>query len=146
MDGLSQKTVDLLDACKERSTSLVEEMLRLVDDVNAADREGYTPLHYACSRNDQSCTEIVKVLLAKGAEIERQSCIGTTALHHALSDNASPELFSLLLEHGAKVTTVSFGGRTAAHHVIGRTNTESRIVIIYMLKDMGVSIHATDYS
>ena len=146
MDGLSQKTVDLLDACKERSTSLVEEMLRLVDDVNAADREGYTPLHYACSRNDQSCTEIVKVLLAKGAEIERQSCIGTTALHHALSDNASPELFSLLLEHGAKVTTVSFGGRTAAHHVIGRTNTESRIVIIDMLKDMGVSIHATDDS
>jgi cytohesin len=66
-------------------------------DLNAADRYGYTPLHYA-AQVDFGDAETVKALLAAGADPNLKEKEGKTALHLA----ASTPLIRAALEAAAK--------------------------------------------
>ena len=58
----------LLEAAKDGDTKAVEELLTSAAgaDVNATDKDGYTPLHWAALRGH---TEIVQALLEAGADV-----------------------------------------------------------------------------
>jgi hypothetical protein len=68
-------------------------------DRDLPDDAGRTPLHLAASRCH---TEVVLLLLSKGAPIDRQAADGATALHLAAQE-ACLETVPSLLAHGANV-------------------------------------------
>lgn len=75
------------------------ELLRRKADVNYADADGMTPLHFA-ARNDRGC--IVKLLLDYGANIEAKSNNSETPLFLAVHC-CSYQSITLLLNSGADV-------------------------------------------
>lgn len=66
----------LMLACGEGQQKAVKKLIALGSNLNAVDSEGYTPLHYACGAFWEPNTDIVKLVLAAGAEKERQSLSG----------------------------------------------------------------------
>lgn len=67
-----------------------------MQNVNAKDRHGHTPLIEAAKGGD---LEAVKDLLHRGAEVDAQSEKGKTALHYAAA-NGHVEVVKELLTHG----------------------------------------------
>ena len=67
-------------------------------DINAADEEGWTPLHYTALENKP---EVAKVLLANGAQVNVRDKDGKTALAFARSWDHR-EMEALLRQHGAE--------------------------------------------
>ncbi len=83
--------------------------------VNTANKEGKTPLHYACSNGDLKMAEL---LIDEGADIEaRATSMEASPLHDAICSGRQ-EVVQLLIDAGAKVNgkdaylryAVSYGG------------------------------------
>jgi ankyrin repeat protein len=70
---------------------------------------GWTPLHYAVTRNNQ---EAVTALLAAGADPRIVDLDGNTLLHVA-ADRADPGLFYLFLDQSIDIQAVNDEGRSA---------------------------------
>jgi ankyrin repeat protein len=81
--------------------------------VTARDEEGDTALHIAAALND---TEVVTLLLGKGADIQARNNDGDTPLHRA-ADNGHVEVAQLLLERGARLDAANTVGETPLHQV-----------------------------
>jgi ankyrin repeat protein len=80
-------------------------------DVNAPDRDGWTPLHDACKNGTLA---IVSALLDAGADINPALPNGQQALHIALIED-NEEIAILLLDRGASVTSKTTSSRSALH-------------------------------
>jgi cytohesin len=81
------------------ATSLAEELAVHPDALNLPDDAGLTPLHLAAAH----CrTNVVSLLLEKGADIDRKAKGGTTPLHMAAQEGCA-EAVTLLLAKGAAV-------------------------------------------
>ncbi len=82
-------------------------------DVNSVDKDKYgnTALHYAAYKNK---TEIVKLLLSKGANVNAVSINKETPLHLACF-YGNKEVIELLLAAGANVNAVRIDGWTPLH-------------------------------
>lgn len=79
--------------------AMIAYLIQLGVDVNAKDRIGWTPLHYAARGHR---LEIVRLLLAAGAEVNAGDDKGITPLHlHLLQRPVCLELIELLLQFGA---------------------------------------------
>ncbi len=68
-----------------------------------------TALHYAVEFND---ADLIRALIAKGAQVNEEDDKGETPLHYAARNNA-PELVKLLIEKGADVIIVDNNGKKA---------------------------------
>jgi ankyrin repeat protein len=77
-------------------------------DLNLPDDAGRTPLHLAATHCQ---TEVVQLLLDKGARIDAKATGGATPLHLAAQAGCA-EVVSLLLAKGAKVNARDDQGRT----------------------------------
>jgi len=71
----------LVNACCLGRADLVDDLLRNGEDINAADRQGMTPLHLAVIFGH---LDVVKTLLARGANAELVNAYGGTALGQAV--------------------------------------------------------------
>ncbi len=136
------------------STGTAEAIGLLLDkgaDVNAADAIGVTPLIAAASVDD---TEVAKLLLAKGAEVNAKANVGqsATALMGA-AYNGNVELTRLLLARGAALDAISddrsgnvkngpvrFGNVTALH----MATSSGRADVVKLLLDSGAAVDARD--
>jgi len=78
-------------------------------DINATDREQWTPLHCAAAKGHQ---QIVGTLLDHGAELEAQMWDGGNALHMAAKEGHL-EIVKCLVEKGAKLDVKVRNGQTA---------------------------------
>ena len=87
----------------QKTASLLETDRTLV---NAADRNGTTPLLYAATCSD---SEVLKLLIDRGADVNRADREGGTALMFAADD---VDKVRLLVDKGAKVDAKSGMGRT----------------------------------
>lgn len=76
----------------------------------AVNREGWTPLHYACSGPDNG---VAAFLIAQGAELNARSENGTTPLMMA-ARYGNGELAPMLLKAGAEPRAANEQGLTAA--------------------------------
>ena len=74
-------------------------------DVNAKDKEGKSPLHYAERK------AVAELLLAKGADVNAKDNEGKTPLHCA----TRKDTVELLLATGADVNAKDNGGETPLH-------------------------------
>jgi ankyrin repeat protein len=98
----------LLDAAKSGDTAAVRELVRRGADVNAAEADGTTALHWASYRDDP---DSVDLLLRGGARVNAATDLGVTPLW-AASQNGSERVVTRLLAAGANPNAALTAGET----------------------------------
>ncbi|MDG7055513.1 MAG: ankyrin repeat domain-containing protein [Wolbachia endosymbiont of Menacanthus eurysternus] len=110
-------------------------------NINAANEDGYTPLHLAVTRG---CADTVKTLLqAEGINVNTADKNEYTPLHLAAVFGCVDVVQVLLQAEGIKVDAVSKNGHTPLHlaALFGHTDT-----VKALLQTKGVDVNATDKS
>lgn len=79
---------------------------------------GWTPLY---SSSGWGHVDVVKTLIAHGADVNAVSLHGNTALHAAATEG-NVEIVTLLLDHGASIDAGTDDGTTALHRAAWRRN------------------------
>lgn len=105
-DGLTALAI----ATQHGKTASAMKLIEAGADINrAVGAAAFTPLMLAVAKNS---TEVVKALLAKGADVNARNTAGYTALMVAAAGNL-PEIAALLIRNRADVSVQSEDGRTA---------------------------------
>jgi ankyrin repeat protein len=100
---------DFYSAIRVNDLARVESLLQNAGGVNTADDRGITPLMYAAAAGS---TEMMQLLIDKGADVNAKNAFGSTALIWSAADIRKVRI---LVAHGADVNTASRSGRTALH-------------------------------
>jgi len=96
----------------EEALVLVETFLPFGPEVNVRDEDGATPLHYVSFNYDSlKATDIVRLLLAVGADPNSQDNLERTPLHLAV-DSLHREAVRQLVEAGAELNVRDKEGHT----------------------------------
>jgi ankyrin repeat protein len=104
-------------------------------DINIETNRGVTPLMFASGCGTDSCVEIVKILIAKGAEVNKESVEGDTAmLWAAIGGNA--EIVRILHMGGAHVNQTNHRGLTALMKAAERGHYRAAKALIDARADM----------
>ena len=99
----------LMRAVQSNDVAVVKELIARGKDINEPEKNGDTPLIMAAH---QGHTEILKLLLHAGADVNRQGPVnGYTALHDAIHQNHIDTAMAII-EAGADVTIKSHEGYT----------------------------------
>ena len=91
------------------SVDTVNALIAAGAKVDARNKQGKTPLHYAVG---MGWTDTVNALIAAGAKVEGRDPFGRTSLHYAAA-NARAELIIALLDSGASAGARTDSGDTA---------------------------------
>jgi len=97
-------------------------------DVNAADEQGMTPLHFAVQRD---CVEVVGLLLDAGARVDAADVRGETPLYKAVRaqiTDAKVPIIAVLRAYGADPTIQTATGSSALRYVSRLGSPEERAV------------------
>jgi ankyrin repeat protein len=109
----------------------VTEVRRLIDqgvDVNQAESDGATALHWASHQNDP---EVVKLLLNAGAAVAAMNRYGVQPLSLA-AENGNAVILELLLEAGADPNASLLEGETALMTAARTGDADSiRVLLVY---------------
>lgn len=103
------------------------------DPIDMPDDGGYTPLMYASLYGH---TEIVKLFLSKGANVNAATSWGATALTRAAQDGKI-KIVELLLASGANVNATEYDGYTA----LSRAAMKGHGQIAWMLLSKGADVN-----
>src|SRR5262245_7141026 len=98
----------LIEAARNADTSVLRSLLQKKVDVNAAEADGATALHWAAYRDD---VEGVELLIRAGANVKAANDLGVTPLWTA-SLNGSAAMVRRLLEAGANPNAALLSGET----------------------------------
>ena len=111
--GATAPEAPVADAAMRGDLDVVRGLLREGADVNAAQGDGMTALHWAAEHRDAAMAEL---LVFGGANISAVTRIGQyTPLHLAAKAGSAP-VIGILVEAGAAVdATTGTGGATAIH-------------------------------
>src|SRR6478672_7707830 len=109
--NLSSAAADapLADAMEKMDRAAVRALLQRRADVNAAQVDGMTALHWAAYQDD---VESVELLVRAGANVKAANRYGVTPLSLACT-NGNEAMVELLLEAGADPNTRLRGDETA---------------------------------
>jgi len=106
--GAAAERPAILDAARNADRESVRALLLKKADVNAADPDGTTALHWASYRDD---VETADVLIRAGAKVNAATDLGVTPLWNA-SLNGSEAMVRRLLEAGANPNAALLLGET----------------------------------
>ncbi len=107
---VSAEAAEVHDAAKTGDVARLEALMKSDPKVaSAVDARGLTPLHHACAGK----IDAVRLLLARGAEVNARSANGTTPLYVA-ARFGQVEIAKLLVAGGADVNAVADGGTPLA--------------------------------
>jgi ankyrin repeat protein len=99
----------LADAAQQGDKATVANLLKQKADVNGAQGDGSTALHWAASQDD---LEMAKALLAAGADVKAATRISTVTPLFMASKNGSAPMIDALLNAGADANVVDSNGTT----------------------------------
>ena len=100
---------DVADAVKAGNRQAVQRLLAQKADVNAAEADGTTALHWAVRADDPA---MVALLIGAGADVTVLNRLGVTALSLAAA-NGNATIVEALIKAGANANTTSKEGETA---------------------------------
>lgn len=100
------------DAAERGELEQVRSLVRDGADVNAAQGDGMTALHWAAQRGD---TEMAQLLMYAGAHAESMTRLGGYTPLHLASQRGHASTANALLEGGSDVAAVTSTGVTALH-------------------------------
>lgn len=101
---------DVADAAKARDVAAVKALLKSGADVNAAQGDGMTALHWAASSGDAALTQM---LLAAGANIRATTRLGGITALHMASQAGHSQVVAALIAAGADSNSATATGATA---------------------------------
>ena len=115
------------DAAKAGDVAAVKAMLKSGGDVNAAQGDGMTALHWAASRGDAAMT---RMLLSAGANIRATTRLGGITPLHMASQAGHAQVVAAVIAAGADVNTSTTTGATALMLAArgGSAETATRLV------------------
>ena len=141
----SGKTDLMLAACKGDDLARVRELLRRGARVNASGPGGLTAIECAV-RGDHPTAELVGLLLAAGADVNKATDSGTTPLMDA-ADQDDASIVRLLIATGADVNARSKDGYTAlSDAVAGVAAGTGSVENVRALLRAGDDVNAKDKS
>ncbi|MDX1390726.1 MAG: ankyrin repeat domain-containing protein, partial [Acidobacteriota bacterium] len=103
----------VVDAAMRGDVDAVRALLREGADVNAAQGDGMTALHWSAENDD---LEIADVLLVAGANVDAVTRLGSYTALHIASKAGSARVVGRLLEAGADPEALTATGGVAALH------------------------------
>jgi ankyrin repeat protein len=125
----------LIDAVKNVDKPVVRALVQRKVDVNAAEPDGTTALHWASYRDD---LETVDLLLRAGAKVNAATDLGVTPLWTA-SQNGSAAVVARLLAAGANPNAALFAGETPV--MIAARSGSVAVVGQLIAKGANVNVH-----
>jgi ankyrin repeat protein len=126
----------LLDAVKAQNIAAVRDRIAAHVDVNGAEPDGFTALHWAAERNN---VELVKLLIAAGANVKAASRYRITPLYMACN-NGDAAIADRLIAAGADPNEISFEGQTALMTAAASGNAD----VVKLLLKRGASVNAAE--
>lgn len=115
----------------------VRALLRDGADVNAAQGDGMTALHWAARRGQ---SELVEVLLYAGAKLDAGTRIGRYTPLHIAAREGRTSVVRVLLEAGADPRVVTTNSGATPLHLAARSGDQE---IVKLLIDQGAEVDAT---
>lgn len=94
--------------------------------VNAKDKDGRTPLHWACRGVH---LDVVKLLVEKGADVNAEDNNKIVPLHSLATRNNAPAI-AVLLDNGAEVDHEDYGRNTALHYAAMNDATDAVEILL----------------
>jgi len=102
----------VLDAAKRGDVEALKAELRAGADVNAAQGDGFTALHWAAKTGNR---EIAEVLIAAGADTEATTRLGSHTPLHVAAAAGEAEVTEVLLQAGAPADALTSTGAEPIH-------------------------------
>ena len=131
------------DIYMKGSLEEVQQLAQYEKDIDGADEKGWTPLMLAASQNTN--VDVIRYLLAAGAEIKPRNKNGVTPLSAAAAGNANPEVIGALIAAGADVNEADENGMTALMFAAAR-NANSLVVKVLLANGAAVNMKSCDGS
>lgn len=126
------------DAAMRRDAAAVRQLLKQGADVNAAQGDGMTALHWAAMHGD---AELARMLLYAGARKDAATRNGAYTPLHLAAKAGRASVVKALLEAGANANAVTMsGGATALHLATAQGNTDAIVALL----DHGAQINARE--
>ena len=125
------------DAAERGDLEAVRTLLKGGADVNTAQNDGMTALHWAASRND---AEIARTLLYAGATVRATTRLGGYTALHLASRAGSAEVAGQILEAGADPNVYTTTGVSALHFAADADAPE----VVALLAAHGADVDARD--
>jgi ankyrin repeat protein len=130
------RDVRVVTAMKGRDAAAVRSLVRQKADVNSADVEGMTALHWAAHWND---VDSVRLLLAAGAQPRAANRYGVTPLHEAATV-ANAAMINALLRAGADANAAYGEGETPLMTAARTGNAEA----VKLMLEAGARVNAAE--
>lgn len=112
----------IADAAMRGDAEAVRELVRQGADVNAAQGDGMTALHWAAANGD---FELAKLLMYAGAHLEAVTRHGSHTPLHVAAASGRGEVVRALVEAGANVAATTTAGVTALHQAARAGSVEA---------------------
>ena len=126
------------DAAMRGDVDYVRELLRSGEDVNAAQGDGMTALHWASENGN---AELAEMLLYAGANVGAVTRLGDYTPLHVASRAGRDAVVSVLVKSGADVDAVTATGEVTAMHFGAASGN---VAVVEALTAAGADVNASE--
>ena len=123
----AQSRAPIADAAQNKDGAAVRKLIKEGGDVNAAQGDGMTALHYAALAGD---AELAQMLLYAGANVGAKTRIGGYTPLHLAAQVGNANVIAPLVAAGSQVSALTATGATALMHAAHSGNADAVRILI----------------